>query len=348
MNHYRKCTILLVDDTKTNIDVLIQALGDEYKLAVALEGKKAIEIAKNNAVDLILLDIMMPVLDGFDVCRILKKDPVTRDIPVIFITAMDAAKEKTKGFKIGAVDYITKPFDGVEVKARVKTHLHLKLSREALKNQNKVLEEKVRERTQELADTQIEILQRLGLAAEQRDNETGQHIKRMSEYCRLLGKAVGFSPEEYNRLALASTMHDVGKIGISDTILLKPGKLTEQEYAIMKTHAAIGAKILSNSNSKLLEVAEIISLTHHEKWDGTGYPRGLKGEEIPIVGRIACICDVFDALISERPYKKAWPMKKTMDHIKTCSGTFFDPDLVERFFSLETELKEIIDKLGLN
>ena len=348
MNHYRDCKILLVDDTKTNIDVLIQALADDYKLAVALNGTKAIEIAKSNAIDLILLDIMMPELDGFQVCRRLKKNPATCEIPIIFITAMDAARKKSKGFEVGAVDYITKPFDIIEVKARVKTHLHLKLSQEALKDQNKILEEKVRERTKELADTQIELLQRLGLAAEQRDNETGQHIKRMSEYCRLLGKAVGLSPEEYNDLALASTMHDVGKIGISDTILLKPGKLTDKEFETMKTHSMIGAKILSHSNSKLLKLAETISLTHHESWDGTGYPQGLKGEEIPLIGRIACICDVFDAIISERPYKKAWPIDKSVEHIKSCSGTFFDPELVNLFLSMEDQIRKIIKSFGLN
>jgi cyclic di-GMP phosphodiesterase len=348
MNHFKNCKILLVDDTKTNIDILIQALSDDYKLAVALDGTKAIEIARSSAIDLILLDIMMPEMDGFQVCRSLKKDPATCEIPIIFINAMDAAGKKSKGFEVGAVDYITKPFDTLEVKARVKTHLHLKRSREALKDQNKILEEKVRERTKDLADTQIEILQRLGLAAEQRDNETGQHIKRMSEYCRLLGKAAGLSPEATNDLALASTMHDVGKIGISDTILLKPGKLTEKEFEIMKTHSVIGAKILSHSNSKLLKLAEIISLTHHERWDGTGYPRGFKGEEIPLIGRIACICDVFDAIISERPYKKAWPIDKSVEHIRSCSGTFFDPALAGLFDSMEDQIRNIIGTFGLN
>lgn len=348
MQDLSNCKILLVDDTKTNLDVLIQSLKDEYKLAVALTGHKALEYARNNSPDLILLDVMMPELDGFTVCQKLKQDSVTHEIPVIFITAMDASKDKNKGFEIGGVDYITKPFDVIEVKARVKTHLNLKLAQQKLKHQNTILEEKVKERTRKIFETQIEILERLGLAAEHRDSETGAHIKRMSEYCRLLGKAAGLPAEEYNNLALASTMHDVGKIGIPDTILLKPGKLTEEEMATMKTHPVLGARILSGSKSRLLEVAEVIALTHHEKWNGSGYPYGLKGKEIPLVGRIACLCDVFDALVSKRPYKEAWPMAKAMSEIRSQSGADFDPELVELFLGMEQELKAILNTLGLH
>lgn len=340
------CKILLVDDTKTNLDILVSALKDDFRLAVALNGLKAIEYALTARVDLILLDVMMPEMDGFMVCRKLKHDPATQEIPIIFITAMDTSINRNKGFEIGAVDYVTKPFDVAEVKARVKTHLNLKVAQQFLKNQNVILEEKVRERTREIAETQIEILERLGLAAEHRDNETGAHIKRMSEYCRFLGKAAGLSPAEYNNLASASTMHDVGKIGIPDTILLKPGKLTAEEMAIMKTHCVIGAKILSGSKSRLLQVAEVIALTHHEKWNGTGYPNGLKAEAIPLVGRIACICDVFDALVSKRPYKEPWPIERAVAEIRANSGKDFDPDLVNLFLAMEQDLREIIDMLG--
>jgi len=338
-----ECKILLVDDTKTNIDILVNALKDDYSLAVALNGQKAIEYARTARLDLILLDVMMPEIDGFTVCRKLKHDPATEEIPIIFITAMDTSINKNKGFEIGAVDYITKPFDVVEVKARVKTHLNLKVAQQFLRNQNIILEEKVKERTREIAETQIEILERLGLAAEHRDNETGAHIKRMSESCRFLGKAAGLSAKDYNNLASASTMHDVGKIGIPDTILLKPGKLNAEEMAIMKTHCVIGAKILSGSKSRLLQVAEVIALTHHEKWDGSGYPNGLRGEEIAFVGRIACICDVFDALISKRPYKEPWPIERAIEEIKANSGTDFDPGLVNLFLAMEPELRKIID-----
>lgn len=343
MKDIGNCKILIVDDTKTNIDVLIQALRNNYKLGVALNGQKAIEYARANHPDLILLDILMPEMDGFKVCQKLKDDPKTKDIPIIFITAMDGSGDKTMGFGMGAVDYITKPFDIAEVKARVKTHLSLRIAQEALKNHNIILEQKVRERTREFEEAQIEILERLEMAAEYRDQKTGNHIKRMSEYCRLMGDALGLEPEEANLLALASTMHDLGKIGIPDTILLKPGKLTEDELETMKTHTIIGGELLSGSDHKLLQQARIIALTHHEKWDGTGYPRGLKGKDIPLFGRILCLCDVFDALVSERPYKRPWPVKKTLEKIREGSGTHFDPELVEIFVGLEPELTQIVD-----
>ena len=347
MKNLNKCKILVVDDIKTNLDVLIQTLGEEYLLAVAMDGKKAINYVINNSPDLILLDIMMPEMDGFEVCRKLKENPISSDIPIIFITSVNSTAEKSKGFKLGAVDYITKPFEALEVKARVKTHLSLKLHQEELKNHNIILEEKVKERTKALVETKKEIVERLGLAAEHRDPETGKHIKRMSEYCRLLGRSVGLSSVECNSIALASTMHDLGKIGIQDSILSKKGKLTEAEMAVMKTHPDIGAKILAGSKSRLLRLAETICLTHHERWDGTGYPNGLKKEEIPLAGRITCICDVFDALISERPYKTAWPIEKALDEIKSKSGSFFDPRLVRHFMKIETDLRRVIQTFGL-
>jgi len=339
--------VLIVDDTKTNIDVLVQALGKEFKLAVALSGLKALKYLNENAVDLVLLDIVMPQMSGFEVCQELKKNPNTRDIPIIFITAINSVDGITNGFKVGAVDYITKPFNSLEVKVRVKNHLYLKYARQALKDQNKMLEEKVSDRTKKLAQAQVEIVERLGLASEYRDNETGQHIKRIKEFCMLLGTAAGLSIEDCTNLALASTMHDVGKIGIPDRILLKPGKLTKEEFTLMQKHADIGSSILGNSNSSLLQLAEIISKTHHERWDGRGYPRGLKGEKIPLAGRIVCICDVFDALITERPYKKAWTFEAAMEEIKSNSGSQFDPRLVGFFSERQDELKKIITRLGL-
>ncbi|MCF8088535.1 MAG: two-component system response regulator [Desulfotignum sp.] len=343
MKMINDCMILLVDDTKSNVDVLVNALKDQYKLGVSLSGEDAVRFAKQNLPDLILLDIVMPGTDGFDVCHRLKADPRTRDIPIIFITAMDDLTHKTKGFDVGAVDYITKPFDITEVKARVKTHLTLKLAGEALKNQNAILEEMVRERTKELRKAQIEVINRLGKAAEYRDQDTGTHINRMSKYCRLMGKALGLSREEYDRLDLASTMHDVGKIGISDNILLKPGKLDTREWESMRSHTRIGEELLSGGTSQLLDVARIIAMTHHEKWDGTGYHQHLKGKDIPLVGRITCICDVFDALISRRPYKDPWPVEDALAEIKKGSGVFFDPELVEVFLSLEPEIQKIVD-----
>lgn len=345
MDEIGNCKILLVDDTKTNIDVLIQALRNDYKLGVALNGEKAVDYTRKNKPDLILLDILMPGMNGFEVCEKLKEDPETRDIPIIFITAMDSSGDKSRGFEMGAVDYIIKPFDITEVKARVKTHLTLKIAQETLKNHNQLLDQKVQERTRELEAIQFEILERLGLATEYRDEDTGNHIKRMSRLCGLLGKAAGLTYKEYHILSRASTMHDVGKIGISDTILQKPGKLTDEEYEIMKTHTTIGAKLLSGSEYELLQKAEIIALTHHEKWDGTGYNQRLKGEEIPLFGRITCICDVFDALISERPYKKAWPVEQAFNEIRKGRGAHFDPSLVDIFLNLEKEILDIVEEL---
>ena len=342
MKQLDTCKILLVDDTKTNIDVLIQTLKDDYKLGVALNGKKAMEYARTQKPDLILLDILMPGMSGFEVCGQLKKERQTADIPIIFITAMDSPGDKTRGFEKGAVDYIIKPFDVTEVKARVKTHLSLRIALEALENQNILLEQKVKERTRELEETQIEILERLGLATEYRDVFTGDHIKRMSNFCRLLAQACGMSANDCEMLAHASTMHDVGKIGIADAILIKAGKLTPEERKIMQTHCDIGEKMLSGSDHPLMRMAAIIAKTHHEKWDGTGYPDGLKGQAIPIHGRIACICDVFDALISVRPYKKAWPLSKAYPEIQAGSETYFDPELVNLFMKNSSGIEEII------
>lgn len=337
------CMILLVDDSRSSVNMLVNALKNFCKLGVSLNGEDAVSFARQNLPDLILLDIIMPGTDGFAVCDTLKADPKTRDIPIIFITAMDDLSHKTKGFDAGAVDYITKPFDITEVKSRVKTHLTLKLAKEALKNQNAILEGTVRERTRELRKTQIEVIDRLGKAAEYRDQNTGTHINRMSKYCRLMGKAMGLSRDEYELLDLAATMHDVGKIGISDNILLKPGKLDTLEWEDMRSHTRIGEKLLSGGSSRLLDLARVIAMTHHEKWDGTGYHQRLKGREIPLVGRIACICDVFDALISRRPYKDPWPVDEALAEIKKGSGEFFDPELVEVFLSLEPEIRKIIE-----
>ncbi len=341
-----KQTILIVDDMPVNIKLLTETLKSEYEICFATNGPDALEITNSdNSPDLVLLDVMMPDMDGYEVCTRIKKNRFTQNIPVIFITAQGEKSYETMGFEVGAVDYILKPFNQDVVKQRVKTHISLKSARQALEHQKTTLKEKVKERTLELEETQVEIVERLGLAAEFRDEETGNHVKRMSEYCRLLAKASDYTIEEYGTLALSSTLHDVGKIGIPDNILLKPGKLTKDEWEIMKSHTTIGAKLLAGSKSRFLNIAESIALTHHEKWNGTGYPQGIKGEEIPIEGRITCICDVFDALISKRPYKDAWPVKKAIDEISNGAGIHFDPGLVRLFLELEHELKMIIKEL---
>ena len=334
--------ILLVDDNKANIDILVHALRDDYQLSVALSGEKALAHAKDNPLDLILLDVLMPEMDGFEVCRILKSDSVTENIPIIFITALDDPKDKTKGFEMGAVDYITKPFDITEVKARVKTHLSLRIAQEALKIQNIILEVKVKERTRELQKTQKDLLVRLGVTAEWRGKETERHLMRMAEIAKLMGKAAGLKDADCEMLSQAITVHDVGKATVPDTILFKPKKLSRKEFDRVKTHAVAGAKLLTGSRSKLLQTAERVALAHHEKWDGTGYPRGLKGQAIHIHGRIAAICDVFDALISDLPYKKAWPFEQALSEIAAAAGTHFDPDLVRHFLELKPQLQKII------
>lgn len=342
MKDLSNCKILLVDDTKANIDVLVNALKDDYKLGVALDGPKALEYANDNPLDLILLDIIMPGMDGFEVCRQLKAASVTENIPIIFITALDNPKDKTRGFEMGAVDYITKPFDITEVKARVKTHLSLRIAQEALKIQNIILEVKVNERTKELGKTQQDLFIRLGSVAEWRDQQAPRHLQRIMEYAQLLGKASGLPQSQVETLALACTVHDLGKVAVPDTILYKPKKLSRKEFDVVKNHAVVGAKLLSGSKSKLLQMAERVALTHHEKWDGTGYPQGLEGQNIPVPGRIAAICDVFDALISERPHRKAWPLEKAVAEVKSMAGSHFDPELVQHFLQLEPDIKKIV------
>lgn len=339
-----KQSILIVDDEPINIKTLSETLKSGYEIFFATNGQDAYETAMAEMPDLILLDIMMPEEDGYEVCRRLKAGERTSQIPIIFVSAKGEEDDETKGLEIGAVDYIKKPFNQTVVKARVKTHLSLKMAHEKLESQNDLLREKVRERTRDLENTQIEIVERLGLASEYRDEGTGYHIKRMSEFCRFLGERAGFSSGECDILALASTLHDVGKIGIPDGILLKPGRLTPDEWEIMKTHTKIGAKLLSGSRSKLLRLAESIALTHHEKWDGSGYPMGIKGEEIPLVGRITAIADVFDALISKRPYKKPWPVDQALDEIKNSASTHFDPILTRHFLEIEPKVKVIVQE----
>jgi putative two-component system response regulator len=337
MKDIKDCRILVVDDAKTNIDILLEALHEEYRISVAMDGAKAIKLAHKNKPDLILLDIMMPDMDGYEVARILQSDPETADIPIIFLTAMDDVSNKTRGFDSGAVDYITKPFEMAEVKVRAKTHLDLKLARETLKTQNEKLEQLVQERTRE-------IIIRLAMAAEYRDTDTGMHIMRIRDFTSIVAQRAGVPADEAARMGLASTMHDVGKIGIPDSILLKPARLTASEWKIMKTHCEIGAKILTNSHTGLLETARVIALNHHERWDGSGYPHGLKGEDIPLGGRICCLADVFDALTSKRPYKEAWPIDKAVETIVKDKGKHFDPDMTDIFVDCLPEITAIYNQ----
>jgi putative two-component system response regulator len=314
--------LLLVDDEPSNLQVLRHILQDDYRLVFAKDGEKAVELAFTEAPHLILLDIMMPVMTGYDVCLKLKRDELTAKIPIIFVTALTDAEDEAKGFAVGAVDYLTKPVSPSVVKARVRTHLSLV-------------------QVDELRQTRLQIIRRLGLAAEYKDNETGMHVIRMSYISRILAQAHGFSDIEVENLFNAAPMHDIGKIGTPDAILLKKGALNAEEWAVMRNHSQIGADILGEHPSELLKMAYNIAMTHHEKWDGSGYPKGLKGEEIPIEGRIVALADVFDALTSERPYKSAWTIEATLELLNRESGKHFDPDLVELFMARLPEILEV-------
>ena len=302
----------------------------------ALDGERAIEIAaRSPQPDLILLDVMMPGMDGYEVCRRLKADPACVNIPIIFVTARDADTDQEMGFDAGAVDYIAKPVRHRVVLSRVRAHL-------AVAERGRTLESMVRERTRQLEETRRKIIQDLGHAAEFKDNETGMHVIRMSYYARLLAQALGRDAEWTELLFNASPMHDVGKIGIPDRILCKPGKLDEEEWAIMQTHTTIGARIIGDSDgSELLAMAATVAMTHHERWDGTGYPHGLAGEDIPLEGRIVAVADVFDALTSERPYKRAWSVEDALEHLRKEAGRHFDPLIVGRFLEIVPEVLAI-------
>lgn len=305
-------TLLLVDDEPTNLHVLRHILQQDYRLIYARDGEKALHLCQQEQPNLILMDVMMPGMSGYEVCRQLKRHPATANIPVIFITAMTDTRDEAEGFQAGAVDYMTKPVSPAIVRARVRTHLSLV-------------------KMDELIQTRLEIIQRLSRAAEYKDNETGLHVIRMSHYAHVLAKAIGYSPSAAENLMHAAPMHDVGKIGIPDAILQKPGKLDGAEWEIMRTHTTIGAEIIGEHSSPLLKTAHTVALYHHEKWNGTGYPHGLKTENIPMEARIIAIADVFDALTSVRPYKPAWPLDKTLALLNSESGQHFDPELVKAF-----------------
>lgn len=332
-----KQIVLIVDDTPDNLDVLGSVLRSDYKIRAALNGEKALKIAcSEHKPDIILLDIMMPEMDGYEVCKRLKEDPLTSDIPVIFVTAKNEEDDETYGLSLGAVDYITKPIRPAIVQARVKAHL-------AVYDQSRFLENKIKERTVDLQETQLQIIRRLGRAAEFRDNETGLHVIRMSHYSRLIAEAMEVPDKWADLVFKAAPMHDVGKIGIPDSILLKPGKLDANEWEIMQKHPEFGANIIGDHQSELLKMAREIALGHHEKWDGSGYPLGLKGEDIPLSSRVVAIADVFDALTTARPYKDAWSVEDAVSLIDKETEHHFDPSLVPIFHEVLPEILDVKD-----
>ncbi|MCG5500326.1 HD-GYP domain-containing protein [Ectothiorhodospira lacustris] len=340
--------IMVVDDERANLVLMERLLrSDGYGNLVMVQDPRQVMTAyREERTDLILLDIQMPHMDGFQVMEqfAVLNDPLVP--PILVLTAQASREYMLRALNVGARDFIGKPFDRAEVLARVRNMLDVQLAHRMTHNQKDVLEQMVRERTDEIRRTRLQVVQRLGRAAEYRDNETGYHILRMSHTCELLARHLGWSHAECERMLHASPMHDVGKIGIPDQILLKPGKLTPEEWSIMQSHATIGGDILSGDESELLNLAREIALTHHEKWDGSGYPLGLAGEEIPVSGRIVALADVFDALTSERPYKKAWPVQDALDLIRDSSGSHFEPRLTAVFFKLVPEILAIRDRFA--
>lgn len=350
--------ILAVDDAPANIDVVKGVLAEDYLVQAAVNGQMALKVIERRRPDLILLDIMMPGMDGYEVCRRLKADAATREIPVIFLTSKGEEEDETHGLELGAVDYIVKPISPAILRERVKTHLTLKRARDFLRKQNEILEEKVLERTQELEELQDVAMVAMGSLAETRDPETGNHIRRTQHYVRLLAMHLRdhprfrdlLTPENITMLFKSAPLHDIGKVGVPDGILLKPGKLTAEEFEKMKAHpvfgrdAIVAARRAMTHAHNFLVFAEEIAYSHHEKWDGSGYPEGLKGEAIPISARLMAVADVYDALVSRRVYKPAFPHEKAVRIITEGRGSHFDPDMVDAFREISDRFHAVAEK----
>ncbi len=338
--------ILIIDDEPANLRLLSKTLksAEHINTKEVQDPRDAIETYISFKPDIILLDLNMPHLNGYQVIEKLNalKDPMLP--PIMVITAQDDRESVYKALALGARDYITKPFDSRELLIRVENMLAVQFAHRIKHNQNQVLEEALSTKRQELQKTRIQIISRLARAAEFKDEDTGDHIIRMSSVSAMLAKALGFIDEECDLILNASPMHDVGKLGIPDKILLKPGKLDKDEWEVMKTHTTIGAELLSGDSSELLNTASTIALMHHEKWDGSGYPQGLSENSIHPFARIVAIADVFDALTSVRPYKKAWPIQEAREYIDQNSGKHFDPEIVKVFCNNFDQIIKIYQK----
>ncbi len=352
--------ILIVDDEeslRTVLREMIQSLGHESE--IAQDGFEALAMLQMK-VDLVLLDVMMPGMDGFEVARRIRKDPVHSDTPIIMVTGLASRTDRLNAVAVGANDFISKPFDLTELRVRTESLLKMKEAQDQIKKHKTELEQTVDERTQalrkalsslgdaqrKLQDAYLDIIRRLAVAAEYKDKHTSSHIFRMSRFSAMLARKVELPPGEVELILHASPMHDVGKIGVADDILLKPGKLSSDEWEIMRQHPTIGSHIMSESKSDLLQAGEIIAASHHEKWDGSGYPNNLSGDEIPLWGRICAIADVFDAVTSDRPYKKAYPNEKAFEIIDKGKGDHFDPTLAEVFLQSPEEIESIQEEVN--
>jgi putative two-component system response regulator len=354
MKNLSECSILVVDDTKYNLDILVNTLGDQYDISVAMNGETALKVAQEAMPDIILLDIMMPGIDGFEVLRRLQDNKATKDIPVIFLSALSEVENKARGFALGAVDYITKPFQMEEVSARVATHLKLRQAQTSLRQFNSQLQDLVAQQVEEISHSQLAMIFALAKLSHTRDDDTGLHLERVQHLCKLLSSVLADNAEFKKAVTSsfittiyhASPLHDVGKVGIPDSILLKPGKLTEEEFVVMKTHSIIGAVTLESVHKKYprneyIEMGIAIARHHHEKWNGSGYPDGLAGEAIPLSARVMALVDVYDALRARRPYKDPFTHEQAMKIICGESGRAFDPRLVQIFLGVHGEFDAI-------
>lgn len=337
--------ILAIDDNILNLQILKKILSNAgfINITTSTDSTLAVSLYKDIQPDLVLLDINMPKMDGFEVMKQLSVIHPDDYLPLLILTAEDDSI-RFKALQAGAKDFLHKPYEHLDVLLKSRNIIEVRLLYNQIKRHNTSLDQQINDRIKEIRDTRLEVIQRLAIAAELRDAGTGKHIYRMSRYCQLLAAATGFSKEQCELLLTTSPLHDIGKIAIPDSILLKPGPLEPHEFEIIKTHTTLGAKMLSGSDSVFLKMAETIALTHHEKWDGKGYPFGLKGEDIPLVGRISAIADVFDALSSPRPYKAAWTFDKTMEEIRILKGIHFDPKLVDVFMDISKDIKMIFEQ----
>jgi putative two-component system response regulator len=351
--------VLVIDDTAENLALISEVLRGEFKVKVAPGGARGLQLAQaSTPPDLVLLDIMMPEMDGYEVLRQLRADPRTRDIPVIFLTAMSSVEEERRGLELGAVDYITKPISPPLVQSRVRNHLQLKAARDFLKYKSEFLEREVQRRTREVTMIQEVTIRALASLAETRDNDTGNHILRTQHYVKLLAQKLARHPRfaafltegTIDLLFKSAPLHDIGKIGIPDRILLKAGKLTPDEFEIMKMHTTLGGNAIANAEAAIgeeigfLRYAKEIAYSHQEWWDGSGYPKGLKGDEIPISARLMAVADVYDALINKRVYKRAISHEEAVQVIREGRGTHFDPDVVDAFLGCADGIREIANR----
>ncbi len=343
----QKKHLLVVDDDAMNRELLEAILfGLGYTCEMASGGEEALAML-DTRFDLVLLDINMPDMDGYAVAQSIRERESVADIPIVMVTALSTKEDRLTAVEAGANDFVTKPIDRTELRVRIASLLRMKEGQDAIKQHREVLQTTVEERTRELRETlekvtqaerfaqeaKLDTVRRLAMAAEYRDDNTAAHIYRVGQYCALLGNLLGFDEAECNILYHASLMHDVGKIGVPDSILLKPGSLSDEERNTMQLHTLIGKRILSESPSEIISVGEVIAYTHHEKWDGTGYPNGLAGEQIPLYGRICAVADVFDALTTRRPYKAAFSNEKALDIMRLGRGTHFDPTILDLFLT---------------